>query len=207
MNHKPTFFTSDWHIGHEQSIEFDERPFADLQAMHEALVRRYNAVVPPTGVCYFLGDVGNKTSDMGPVIRSLNGIKVLLLGNHDHGMTTMYNVGFDVVIQTASIWVANQKVTMSHCPLLGITREDTSGFRGGIVEAWHGSTREKHLRSTVKDEGQFHLHGHIHSRKTKVISQKILGRQYDVGVTANGYKPVSLSEIESWITKTLKEKS
>jgi calcineurin-like phosphoesterase family protein len=63
---------------------------------------------------------------------------------------------------------------------------------------WHGEHRQQAY--SVADEGQFHLHGHIHSPNGGK-SQKILGRQYDVGVPANGYRPVSISQIESWIAK------
>jgi len=40
---------------------------------------------------------------------------------------------------------------------------------------------------------------------SKKESQKILGRQFDVGVVANNYMPVSWSQIESWIASVLKE--
>ena len=210
MNRKPIFFTSDWHIGHENSIKFDKRPFKDINEMHEALIRRYNATVPKSGICYFLGDMGNRTEDIRKVISRLNGTKVLLWGNHDKGLSTMYNCGFDVVIHSASIYINKERVTMSHCPLRGVWREDTTqmkGYNPDNPENWHGETRRKHQQCTVTDEGQFHLHGHIHSRKDKPTSQKILGRQFDVGVTANKYQPVSYSQIESWIAQTLKGES
>lgn len=206
MNFKPTFFTSDWHIGHEKALEYDKRPFKNLDHMNEILIARYNATVPYSGICYFLGDMGNKTEDMRKVFSRLNGTKVLVIGNHDKGITTMYNCGFDVVIYSASIYIGKHRVTMSHCPLNGVYREDTSQMRRadmlaekGIIENWHGESRERHQMHTLEDEGQFHLHGHIHSRKDKLISEKISGRQYDVGVTANNYTPVSISTIESWI--------
>lgn len=199
MNFKPTFFSSDWHIGHEKCLEYDSRPFRDLNHMHEALIARYNATVPESGICYFLGDMGNKTEDIRNVITRLNGTKVLIVGNHDKGISTMYNCGFDVVIYSASIYIGDHRITMSHCPLMGVFREDTSKFRVPTTDNWHGESRPLHQRSSVRDEGQFHLHGHIHSRKDKSQSVKILDRQYDVGVTANNYTPVSISQIESWV--------
>ena len=204
MNTKPTFFTSDWHIGHAISIKFDNRPFKDLDHMHETLIARYNATVPDSGICYFLGDIGNKTEDIRKVVNRLKGTKVLLLGNHDKGMTTMYNCGFDVVIYHASIYIGTNRITMSHCPLLGIPREDLSDITspGSKTDNWHGESRLKHQMSAIKDEGQFHLHGHIHSNKDNPKSLKILGRQFDVGVPANNYTPVSLSTIESWVNTT-----
>ena len=147
MNIKPTFFTSDWHIGHEKSLQFDERPFSNLDEMHKSLIARYNATVPDSGICYFIGDVGNKTEDIRKVVSQLKGTKVLISGNHDHGVTTMYNCGFDVVIYSATIYIGDNRITMSHCPLLGIPREDTSGMRGSKPgDNWHGESREKHRR-------------------------------------------------------------
>lgn len=198
MNHKPTFFTADWHLGHEKAIGYDQRPFKSISHMHECLIARYNATVPENGICYFLGDIGNKTEEVSKVISRLNGTKVLLLGNHDKGMTTMYNCGFDVVLYSASIYIGTNRITMSHCPLLDVFREDCAGMKNPN-ENWHGESRDKHRMSAIRDEGQFHLHGHIHSRKDKAQSKKILGKQYDVGVCANGYTPVSLSMIESWV--------
>lgn len=200
MNKKPTFFTSDWHIGHENSIKFDNRPFKNLDDMHKSLILRYNATVPKSGICFFLGDMGNKTEDIRKVMSQLNGTKVLLWGNHDKGMNTMYNCGFDVVLLTATILIHKMPVTISHCPLLFTFREDTSHIKNPS-EYWHGHGSKKHSLCSVPNQGQFHLHGHIHSRRDKPTSVKILDKQYDVGVTANGYRPVSISQIESWISK------
>jgi calcineurin-like phosphoesterase family protein len=198
MNFKPTFFTSDWHISHENVLKYDERPFKDLNDMHESLIKRYNACVPNSGICYFLGDMGNKTEDMKKVINRLNGTKVLILGNHDKGITSMYNCGFDVVLNSASFYIGDNRITMSHCPLMGIRREDTSKMKNPN-ENWHGESNPKHQRCSLKDEGQFHLHGHIHSRSGRLESKKILDKQYDIGVAANNYTPVSISKIESWV--------
>lgn len=201
-NNKPTFFTSDWHIGHFKALEYDQRPFKNLKEMHETLITRYNATVPENGICYFLGDMGNKPLEIAPVIQRLNGTKVLIWGNHDKGVNTMYNCGFDVVIHSASIYIGNNRVTMSHCPLMGVFREDTSHMKSRnftVTENWHGESRELHQRCSLKDEGQYHLHGHIHSRKDKLQSQKILQKQYDIGVVGNKYSPVSLPTIESWV--------
>jgi len=199
MNKKPTFFTSDWHIGHDNCLVYDNRPFKNIDDMHESLIRRYNSIVPKSGICYFLGDMGNRTEDIRKVMDRLNGTKVLLWGNHDKGINTMYNCGFDVVLMSATILIHKTLVTMSHCPLRGIKREDTSHIKSSVNENWHGESREKNNRCSVDDNGQYHLHGHIHSRKDKATSVKILGKQMDVGVAANNYRPVSISQIESWI--------
>jgi calcineurin-like phosphoesterase family protein len=202
---KPIFFTSDLHIGHEKAIEYDKRPFKNVDHMHETIITRYNSTVPDNGVCFFVGDIGNRPEEIRKVIARMNGTKALFLGNHDKGMGTMYNCGFDVVLWGGVLYVGDVRITISHCPLIGIRREDTSKMKNP-EENWHGESRRKHLMSATRDEGQFHLHGHIHSRPDKAQSRKILDKQYDVGVTSNGYAPVSLSTITSWIAKYGNEK-
>jgi calcineurin-like phosphoesterase family protein len=197
---KAIFFTSDWHLFHENSLKFDQRPFKDIDHMHRVLINNYNACVPEDGICYFLGDMGFTNNEkFKSVIKQLNGTKVLILGNHDKGYNAMYDVGFDVVLNTATLYIATERVTLTHCPLRGVFREDTTGMRNTVDgEMWHGETR--HLQYSVTDEGQFHLHGHIHSGPAN-NKLRTDGKQMDVGVPANDYRPVSLSQIESWINR------
>lgn len=204
IKRKPIFFTSDWHINHGNSIKFDNRPFSNTIEMHDVLIKNFNRIVPTNGITYFLGDIATgPTEIIHSVISKLNGTKVVIVGNHDKPMTAMYNCGFDVVLNNATISISGQLVTMSHCPLIGLYREDTSDMKGVKEgENWHGES--KNTAYTVKNDGQFHLHGHIHSPNGGK-SQKILGRQFDVGVPANNFRPVHIGEIESWIFKTLRD--
>jgi calcineurin-like phosphoesterase family protein len=194
------FFTSDWHIGHENVLKFDNRPFADLKDMHKVLINNFNSTVPKGSITYFGGDMGLCSNGLlKSVVEQLNGTKVLILGNHDGGVNSMISAGFDVVLYGAVFYIAGQRVTMSHCPLKGVWRENVEGMKGASSgENWHGE-RKQH-RFTFSDEGQFQLHGHIHSPNGGK-SQKILGKQYDIGVVANNFRPVSISVIESWIAK------
>jgi calcineurin-like phosphoesterase family protein len=201
MSRKSIHFTSDWHIGHENSIKFDQRPFTDLDHMHRVLVNNYNAQVPKDGVCYFLGDIGLSSSEKAKqIISQLNGVKIAIKGNHDKGDQALYDIGFDVVMNIAILYIAGERVTLSHCPLRGVFREDVTGMRNTVEgELWHGESRHKPY--SVEDEGQFHLHGHIHSGPANK-KLHIDGRQMDVGVPANKYRPVHISAIESWIAQT-----
>lgn len=202
MERKGIFFTSDLHIGHSNCLKFDNRPFRNLDHMHEVLIGNYNSTVKE-GICYFLGDVGLCSADtVKNVISKMTGTKVLILGNHDKGVESMYKAGFDVVLHGATMQIAGERVTLSHCPLLGAYREQCEGMTGTQDnENWHGESRPKQRIFTTTNEGQYHIHGHIHSPNGGK-SQKILGRQFDVGVVANNYRPVSISVIESWIAKT-----
>jgi calcineurin-like phosphoesterase family protein len=207
---KSIHFTSDWHIGHANSINFDDRPFKDLDHMHRVLINNYNAQVPVDGLCYFLGDIGLSSSEtVEKVLSKLNGTKVLVLGNHDKKFNAMYQLGFDVVLNGATIYISGERVTMTHCPLRGVFRENTEhmnsaysskDFAEGLKdENWHGE--HKQIAFSCEDEGQFHLHGHIHSGPANT-KKRIDGRQLDVGAPGNKYRPLSISEIESWIATT-----
>jgi calcineurin-like phosphoesterase family protein len=201
MERKLTFFTSDWHLGHTNVLKYDLRPFRDIKHMAESLILNFNSTVPDGSVTYFLGDMGmHSADDISKALPRMNGTKVLVLGNHDKGSEAMYKAGFDVVVNGVTLWVANQRVTLSHCPLLGVFREHVDGMKGAVDgDHWHGE--RKNTRFTVEDLGQFHLHGHIHSRPG--VKERIDGRQMDVGVAANNYRPVCISAVESWIAKTV----
>jgi len=198
---KPIFFTSDWHLGHANSIKFDDRPFKTVEEMHRKLIRNFNAIVPEHGICYHLGDVGmaNVETTKG-VIDQLNGTQILILGNHDGNVNRMYNCGFDAVMYGVILYIAGEKVTLTHCPLRGIFREDVTNMRGSIDgENWHKEF--KHQMFSTEDIGQFHLHGHIHARgkdNGKLVKDE---RQWDVGLPGNNYRPVHISAVESWISK------
>lgn len=193
------YFTSDWHVGHHNCLSFDNRPYKDLDEMHEALIKNFNYLVPDHGITYFLGDMGLCNNGLlKSVIDRLNGKKILIEGNHDRGMDSMYGAGFDVVLQKGQFSIGETIITMSHCPLKGVYREDTSGMcNSDGTENWHNEDKYAD-KYAFEDFGQVHLHGHIHSPNGGK-SQKILGRQMDVGVIANNYKPVSLSEVQSFI--------
>lgn len=203
---KSIHFTSDLHLGHANSIVFDKRPFKDLDHMHRVIINNWNAQVPENGLVYVLGDVGlQDAASTTQLMSQLNGTKVLIRGNHDKGIQSGYNIGFDVVLNAAILYIAGHRVTLTHCPLRGVFREETEGMRNTKPgELWHGESR--HEQYSVNDEGQFHLHGHIHSGPAN-NKLKIDGRQFDVGMPANNYRPVHISAIESWIAQTVQNEA
>jgi calcineurin-like phosphoesterase family protein len=199
------YFSADWHVGHANCLKFDSRPFRDLDHMHSVLINNYTASVKANDICFFLGDIGwGKHNALASIISALPGTKILIRGNHDRGEQAMLGVGFHAVLNTASITIAGQVVTLSHCPLRGVYRENTENMRGAAPgDNWHGE--RKHLSLSLPDNGQFHLHGHIHSNSNKPSSPPTIGgRQWDVGVVGNNYRPVSESQIESWISRSKK---
>jgi calcineurin-like phosphoesterase family protein len=78
-------FTSDLHFGHENAINFDHRPFANIEEMRKELIRRWNAKVKPGDIVYVLGDMIWKMQDgeVHELLKELNGQIILIKGNHD----------------------------------------------------------------------------------------------------------------------------
>ena len=200
------WFISDLHLGHHNSIKFDQRPFKDIDHMHRVIVNNWNAIIQEEDTVYVLGDVGMFSSEKTQkIIAELNGTKILIKGNHDKGVNAMMNLGFAAVLNYAAITIAGELVTMSHCPLRGVFREDVTGMRNAVAgDNWHGESKHVHL--SVENNGQFHLHGHTHAGpKCSNGTPVDIGRQKDIGVCGHAYRPWSLSELESWIAKVHKE--
>lgn len=76
-----TFFTSDTHFGHQRTLEYSRRPFADVASMDAALIANWNSVVQPGDTVYHLGDFG--TLESLNFARKLNGRIIFLPGNYD----------------------------------------------------------------------------------------------------------------------------
>lgn len=51
-----TYYISDLHLGHENVIRFDNRPFDSVEEMNETLVNNWNSVVTNADHVYHLGD-------------------------------------------------------------------------------------------------------------------------------------------------------
>lgn len=78
------YFISDLHFGHKNIIKFDNRPFFSVEEMNSTLINNWNSVVTNKDTVYHLGDFcwGN-IEEWEKILKSLNGNKVLIQGNHD----------------------------------------------------------------------------------------------------------------------------
>lgn len=88
MTNFKKFVISDTHFGHDKILQFegDKRPFATVEEHDEELISRWNVVVGKRDVVYHLGDVAFKQAHtLDRVMPKLNGIKKLIMGNHDTG--------------------------------------------------------------------------------------------------------------------------
>lgn len=81
-----TFFIGDTHFGHKGIINFSEtkphRPFSTVEEHDAELVKRWNSVVGKKDVVFVLGDFCFGKRNL-PIAGELNGLKKLVMGNHD----------------------------------------------------------------------------------------------------------------------------
>jgi calcineurin-like phosphoesterase family protein len=163
-----TFFTSDTHFYHESVIKFCNRPYGSIEHMNEELIKNWNSVVNDKDHLWFLGDFSFGTyQQTEDVLNRLNGIKHLIVGNHDrNGRTDKlfnrdWNKWFVDSHDYFRLKVDGEKLVLCHFPLA----------------SW--------------ERGYVNLHGHWHSTPGNCSSKWM---QHDVGVDMNNYTPVLLSD-------------
>ena len=112
------FFTADLHFGHNNVINFKNtdgtkaRDFATVQDMEDAMVQMHNEIVKPTDKVYMLGDIAFNARGLDKV-KQMNGIKILVKGNHDQLKLNKY---VDVFKDVRGCHVMNGLV-FTHIPI------------------------------------------------------------------------------------------
>lgn len=109
-----TFFISDTHFGHSNIIKFEPyyRPYKTIQEHDAALVDKWNSVVNKNDIVWHLGDFAFGSQNV-KIASKLNGIKKLVLGNHDTAPTAQYLQYFDKLYGCASY----KGFILSHVPV------------------------------------------------------------------------------------------
>lgn len=164
---KHIWVTADHHFGHENIIEFCERPYSTVEEMDEDLIAKWNDVVGDGDIVYHLGDF-TLGENMNKYKRKLNGRIYFILPKYHHDKRWLkYN---------------NYIPPLSESQRLDIDLGSAHPFSIHMfhypIEDW-----EK------KFHGSIHLHGHSHGKARKVE------RRIDVGVDCWNYRPVNLHQI------------
>ena len=177
-----TWVTSDLHFGHKNIMSFcpDSRARFrnDLNYMNEQMVKEWNDLIDPEDTVYILGDVAFMSgSDAAKMVMRLNGVKILVRGNHDRKtlMDVNFRNAFAEVHEYLDINYNGTKVVMFHYP----------------IAEWDQMHR-----------GAVHLHGHLHGG----ISGMEKYRCRDMGMDATGRIAVSMEDaIRDAMTGEIKE--
>jgi calcineurin-like phosphoesterase family protein len=144
--------------------------------MNKEMVNRWNSKIGPNDPVYLIGDVSFGTlGSTVSILRSLNGKKYLLAGNHDKRfrMKQAFIDCFEWIKDYHVLYVQDpeakdgrQMIVLMHFPIL----------------SWDSSKK-----------GSWHCHGHSHGNiqdKNKDI------KRIDVGVDTNNFYPYSYREIK-----------
>lgn len=82
--HDKIMVWSDQHFFHNNIIQYAKRPFVDIEDMHARLIAAYNAVVGPTDIVLWVGDVSFAgVIPTNELLKQCNGYNILVAGNHD----------------------------------------------------------------------------------------------------------------------------
>lgn len=117
LDDKNTFFIGDTHFFHKNVINYENRPFEDVDTMNSELIKLWNSTVPKKAKIFHIGDFsfGNKAQQIS-IGQQLNGYKILIIGNHDQYNINHYmECGFSEVYRYPIIiddfWI------LSHRPM------------------------------------------------------------------------------------------
>lgn len=166
-------FTADIHLWHKSVLEMENRPFSNIEYMHEKIREWWNKTVGKDDDTWILGDVAfNKHCDpIRDFIESLNGRKHLVLGNHDDLFRafTWQKMGFTSVHTTCQIKIGGNKIWLAH----------------------HPDARERY----GLDKNCILFHGHEHKRGHGRVFYTDKSWNVNVGMDLWDFKPITMDEI------------
>lgn len=173
-----TFFTSDVHFCHANSIKYCNRPFSTVEEMDEALINNWNNIIKPNDTIWSLGDFAFcRIEKIEQILKKLNGKKHFIFGNHCKEMrkhaSYLKNEGLlEYFADYKEIKINNIFVVLCHYPM----------------RAWNKS-----------HYGSYMLHGHCHGTLPP------FGTSVDVGVDSTfitgkaEYRPFNFDEIHEFM--------
>ena len=166
------YYISDIHFGHENVIQFDNRPFNNVEEMDRELIKYWNERVSEQDDVYIIGDFAYRNKKPFEwYLKQLKGRKHLIIGNHDGKLVSSKEalVYFETVSHYLEISDNIKRIILSHYPLA----------------EWNGFYRES-----------YHIYGHIHNQKEGAYNyMKKMERAMNAAVCINNYVPCTLNEL------------
>lgn len=166
------FYISDLHFGHSAVLNFEPRPFLDVDEMDRVLIWLWNSRVTKRDQVYILGDFAFRNEKpCSWYLKQLAGQKHLIVGNHDSKMLKDEEaMGYFVSVDRYREITDEQKhIILSHFP----------------IAEWNGFYREA-----------YHIYGHIHNRTDGTYQyMKQFDRALNAGACINNFTPSSFNEL------------
>jgi calcineurin-like phosphoesterase family protein len=214
-----TWLMSDTHFGHVNLLNYEPHRLsmfgitADPDNMakttaeaDEALMTHLNEIISPDDEVYFLGDVAMGKRDVTvPFTAKLHGHKHLVApGNHDVGMWpgTVKNPDKQAAVRRMWVdagWTLTFTAEFNGGPFVFLSHAHTYGHLPLSGTPDHGDVEDpRYAQHMVPYEMHRlpHVHGHSHGHNGRIHDD---GKQFDVGIDANGLRPTSGDEIIDFI--------
>ena len=125
-------FIADLHLSHANMAK--RRGFSSIEEHDEHIIAKWNSVVNKRDVTYILGDITMEKSSPYPLLDRLNGIKHIVLGNHDRRQDVKKL--FDYA-ESVGAMINYKGVFLTHCPI----HPDELTY--GIPKNIHGHIHDK----------------------------------------------------------------
>lgn len=177
------FFTSDFHLFHNNVLKFDNRPFNDVHEMHLAIEERWNETVGPDDIVIYLGDLSFARREdrqyVEKLLLGLNGKIHFVMGNHDK---------YDEILKMPKFETVQDylELRLTHYNDENIKVEKLFCMMHYPIYSWN-----------KKHHGSYMLHGHCHGNlhhgeEADFYTNR---RVIDVGCMLHDYAPISYSEV------------
>lgn len=166
------FFTSDYHLGHENIIKYCGRPFSNIDEMNTTIIKNHNERVKPEDIVFMIGDFCFKNSSGGKkgegllhkanyYREQLNGNIIFIKGNHDKNNSTKTII---------------ERLVIAH-----------GGYRINLV----------HNPEFANVNYKLNLTGHVHQlwKYKRMRRGETFTDCVNVGVDVNNFKPITFEEV------------
>ena len=113
------YYIADLHLGHENVIRFDNRPFDNVMEMNRCILENWNSRVTKDDTVFILGDfIWAKEPEWMTYLPSFRGNKVLIRGNHDpKELSREVRHQFLDVRDYKELTDSGKRVILSHYPM------------------------------------------------------------------------------------------
>lgn len=159
-------FIADLHLGHTNMAS--HRGFTSVEEHDEHIITQWNNVVNKRDVTYILGDVTMEKKSSYPLLDRLNGVKHVVLGNHDRRQDVPHLLQH---VENVAGMVQYKGIMLTHAPI-------------------HPMELEYRFNKNI--------HGHIHDKVVmKMLDgwEVIDERYFCVSCEQVDYKPKTLEEL------------
>jgi calcineurin-like phosphoesterase family protein len=205
-----TWIISDHHFGHKNIGEWEpdriERARElGFETFEDMLISNHNKTVAETDICLFLGDFSFSSPALW--ISKLNGIKILIRGNHDTRGNCAYS-DFDFVIDGIHVdWNGRTFIHRTDDFLLSAIYKDIKGSPCVFSHypLWfddeynrQGETKIIDRMSILEDIADSHgtekvFHGHLHSKKA--VNPDVMVEYINTCCEHQDYTPKKIGEL------------